>query len=196
MGKPVYGPGFSMTDEATRRHEAPRAVHFPSPDPYRVPIIGQGAGPRPGAEARPRTRTRTGPGPGAEARTRCKDQDRDARLRPGPLCAFGLVPRSILVVVPASGAVALPRARPALLVVVQGAPPFFRALCWPLPAAASGPGGGAARLGFAPYRTWPGLCAWSRSSGVPRRGVILNSSGEAAGLRPRCAGPPRARPPT
>lgn len=187
-----------MTEEDTRGHEAPRAVHFPAPDPYRVPIIGQGTGPRPGAEARPRTRTRTrtGPGPGAEARPRCKDQDRNARLRPGPLCAFGLVPRSILVVVPASGAVALRRARPALLVVVQGAPPFFRALCWPLPAAASGPGGGAARLGFAPYRTRPGLCAWSRSSGVPRRGVILNSSGEAAGLRPRCAGPPRARPPT
>ena len=194
----MYGPGFSMTEEGTRNHDALRAVHFPASDPYRVPIIGQGTGPRPGAEARPRTRTRTrtGPGPGAEARPRCKVQDRDARLRPGPLCAFGLVPRSPLVVVPASGAVALRRARPALLVVVQGAPPFFRALCWPLLAAATGPGGGAARLGFAPARAWPGLCAWSRSSGVPRRGVILNSSAEGAGLRPRCAGPPRARPPT
>lgn len=116
--------GSDAETRCTQGGTLPRPGPVPSPDNW--------TGYRPAPRRRgPATLQRPGSG---QDRAQVQRPGHAARTRTGTP-AFGLVPfapsvRPPLpcVVVPASGAVALRRARPALLVVVRGAPPFFRAL--------------------------------------------------------------------
>ena len=170
----------------------PRPGPIPSPDNW--------TGYRP-APRRRGPATLQGSGPGQD-RAQVQRAGHAARSRTGPP-AFSLVPFA-------------PSVRPPL-------PPGRRARvrCSSPPAGAPGPLGGGpgcsalfSRARLAPLGCGHGagrrcralrlrpcssvagplrLVAVLRGS---RRGVFLNSSAEGAGLRPRCAGPPRARPPT
>lgn len=181
VGKPVYGPGFSMTEEDTRRHEAATAVYSPAPIQDKSRLLDSGQDPRiDAARVPPRRR-----GP---ATYKDQDQDRTGPRRKGPAMLQGpgqerppeawsplrlrVVPRSTVVSVPGSGAVALRPARPALLGGGLGCSALFsRAMLAPF-----GCGHGAGRrcraLRLRPLSNVAGPRRLVRSSGVPARGEI------------------------